>query len=157
MATALVTGAAGGIGRALAQELAARGRHVHLADIASTEDLAAGLDGTAHRLDVADPSAWESLAAEIGPVETLCLNAGIVGPSLGAPWEVQATEWHRILGVNVLGAVNGLRSFVPLMLAADAPARILITASLAGVVTFRGGGAYGATMWEVRPPVGRRS
>jgi len=51
--------------------------------------------------------------------------------------------------VNLLGVVNGLRAFVPTMVAADRPAKIVITASLAGLLTFPGGGAYAATKHAV--------
>lgn len=142
---AVVTGAASGIGRALAERLAADGYHVHLADIAPTDDLARQLAGTPHILDVADAGAMESLAAAAHDPSVVCLNAGIVGPSVGAPWEVPADEWLHILQVNLLGPVNGLRAFVPRLLAAGRPAQILVSASLAGLVTFPGGGAYAAT------------
>ena len=149
MRTAVVTGAASGIGRALALQLAATGHQVHLADVASTDALAAEIEGMPHRVDVSDPSQVEQLAAAAGFAEVVCLNAGIVGPSLGAPWEVPAEEWRQMIGVNLLGVINGLRSFVPRLLEHDQPSRIVITASLAGLVTFPGGGAYAATKHAV--------
>ena len=144
MATAVVTGAAGGIGRALARRLAA-GHQVHLADTADTADLAAEVGGFAHTADVSKPEDMERLAAAAGDAEVVCLNAGVVGTSMGAPWEVPAEEWQRLLGVNLLGVVNGLRAFVPAMVARERPGRLVITASVAGLVTFPGGGAYAAT------------
>jgi NAD(P)-dependent dehydrogenase (short-subunit alcohol dehydrogenase family) len=68
---------------------------------------------------------------------------------MGPPWEVPPAEWQRLLDVNVLGVVNGLRAFVPRLTARAAPSRIIITGSLAGLVTFPGGGAYGATKHAV--------
>lgn len=143
--TAVVTGAASGIGRALASQLAAEGHHVHLADLSNTQDLASELSGTSHAVDVTSEADMEALAKAAPTPTVVCLNAGIVGQSLGAPWEVPTDEWERLLRVNLLGIVNGLRVFVPRLLAANQPALILTTASLAGLVTFPGGGAYAAT------------
>jgi len=145
MTAAVVTGAASGIGRALARHLAGDGSLVHLADVAPTTELAAEIGGIAHDVDVADPGQLQDLAHAAADATFVCLNAGIVGTSMGAPWEVPGDEWHRLLDVNLLGPVNGLRAFVPRLVAGDRSAHILITASLAGVVTFPGGGAYAAT------------
>jgi len=145
MGTAVVTGAAGGIGRALARRLAATGLQVHLSDISDTADLAAEVGGSAHTVDVSSPQDMERLAAATGDAEVVCLNAGVVGTSMGPPWEAPPEEWQHLLGVNLLGVVNGLRAFVPGMVARERPGRILVTASLAGLVTFPGGGAYAAT------------
>lgn len=145
MRTAVVTGAAGGIGRALARRLAAAGHQVHLADVTDTTDLATQVHGVAHSIDVSNPQDMDRLAAAAQDAEVVCLNAGVVGASMGPPWEAPAEEWQRLLGVNLLGVVNGLRSFVPAMLARERPGRFLITASLAGLLTFPGGGAYAAT------------
>lgn len=142
---AVVTGAASGIGRALAVTLAVDGYHVHLADISPTAHLASELGGRSHVVDVVDANAMEALATAASQASIVCLNAGIVGPSGGAPWEAPEDEWLSVLRVNLLGPVNGLRAFVPRLLAAGRPAQILITASLAGLVTFPGGGAYAAT------------
>lgn len=68
---------------------------------------------------------------------------------MGAPWDVPPEEWHRLLDVNLLGVVNGLRSFVPRLLDSGRSSRLLVTASLAGLVTFPGGGAYSATKHAV--------
>jgi NAD(P)-dependent dehydrogenase (short-subunit alcohol dehydrogenase family) len=94
---------------------------------------------------VRDPEQVEALATIEPLPEVVCLNAGIVGPTLGAPWEVPPDEWESVVGVNLLGVVNGLRALVPRLLEAERPAQLLITASLAGLVTFPGGGAYAAT------------
>lgn len=127
MPAAVVTGAASGIGRALARGLADQGYLVHLADIASTREL----------------------AEEVGDVDLVCLNAGMVGASLGAPWAVAPEEWAALLDVNLHGVVNGLRAFVPRLLATRRPAHLLITASLAGLVSFPAGGAYAASKHAV--------
>ena|SRR3712207_2769836 len=145
MATAVVTGAAGGIGRALAVRLAGQGHRVHLADLSPTGELAAELDGVSHVVDVSAYDDVERLAREVPDVDVLCLNAGIVGASMGPPWEVPPEEWQRVLGVNLLGVVNGLRAFVPRLIASGRPASLLVTGSLAGLVSFPGGGAYAAS------------
>ena len=145
MRTAVVTGAAGGIGAALARRLADTGHQVHLADLADTAALATMIGGVAHSVDVTRPTDMDRLAATAADAEVVCLNAGVVGASMGAPWEAPPEEWQRLLDVNLLGVVNGLRAFVPAMLAREQPGRLIITASLAGLVTFPGGGAYAAT------------
>ena len=149
MLTAVVTGAASGIGRALARQLASEGHLVHLADIADTADLAAEIGGQPALVDVREPDQMAALAAAASDARLVCLNAGVVGHSLGPAWEVPPEEWRKLLEVNVLGVVNGLRAFVPHLLASAQPAHLLITASLAGLVTFPAGGAYGATKHAV--------
>ncbi len=142
--SAVITGAGSGIGRAMAVYLAGTGCRVVLADIdaAAVQGAAGETGGTAVPLDVADPVAVQALAAAAGGVDLVCLNAGIVGP-LGAPWEVDADGWDRVFAVNVGGVVNGLRAFVPRLLAGGRPAAVLITASLAGLLPFPDNGAYG--------------
>jgi NADP-dependent 3-hydroxy acid dehydrogenase YdfG len=149
--TAVVTGAASGIGRALAEALHAKGARLVLADIDAD-----ALSATAGRLgamgvvaDVSDPAAMSALAARAPQARLICLNAGVVGQSLGAPWEIPPEEWDRVFAVNVGGIVNGLRVFVPNLLATGEPAHVLITASLAGLAVFPGGGAYGPSKHAV--------
>ena len=145
----MVTGAASGIGLALAGQLVGEGHLVHLADLTATDALAGKLGGVPVRVDVADSDQMAALAHTVPDAEVVCLNAGIVGAALGTPWEAPPPEWQRLLGVNLLGVVNGLRAFVPVLLANRRPARIVITASLAGLVTFPHGGAYAATKHAV--------
>ncbi|HSU36185.1 MAG TPA: SDR family oxidoreductase [Propionibacteriaceae bacterium] len=148
MGIAVVTGAASGIGMALARRLATRGHEVHLVDVAPTTDLATELAGVSHTADVASAEDMERVARSTEEAEIVCLNAGIVGTSLGVPWEVPVAEWQRMWGVNVLGVVNGLQAFAPRM-SARRRGQILITGSLAGLVTFPSGGAYAATKHAV--------
>ncbi|MFC4120749.1 SDR family oxidoreductase [Nonomuraea zeae] len=153
VSSAVVTGAAGGIGRALAARLHADGARVVLSDVdaaalgATAAEL--GAPSSAVPADVGDPAAMDALAAAVPEPDLVCLNAGIVGRDLGLPWEVSPEDWDRVFAVNVRGVVNGLRAFVPRMLAGGRPGHLLITASLAGLVTFPAGGAYAASKHAV--------
>jgi NAD(P)-dependent dehydrogenase (short-subunit alcohol dehydrogenase family) len=150
--TAVVTGAASGIGRALATVLTGRGYRVTLTDIDADglEVVRAELDGSAAVVaDVGDPAAAQRLAEAAGACDVVCLNAGVLRASDGAPWEASSEEWRRVFDVNVGGVVNGLRSFVPLLLDRPDPSTLLITASLAGLTTWPMGGAYGASKHAV--------
>jgi NAD(P)-dependent dehydrogenase (short-subunit alcohol dehydrogenase family) len=149
MTSAVVTGAASGIGRALAAQLAAEGRKIYLADVAAMGEVVHETSGVAVTADVTRPDDMERLAETASDARLVCLNAGITGATMGPPWEAPFEEWERILRTNLLGVVNGLRAFVPRLLAADDPAHILITASLAGLITFPSGGAYAATKHAV--------
>lgn len=145
--TAIVTGAASGIGRALATTLHQRGTDVVLVD-RDADGLAAVAQrtgGTPFVLDVTDADAHDDLADVAGVPDLLCLNAGVVSTTQGAPWEAPPEEWRRVFDINVGGIVNGLRTFVPLMLARGEDHRILITASLAGLATWPSGGPYAAS------------
>lgn len=147
---AVVTGAAGGIGEALARRLTGDGTSVVLADLpgAALDGVAAEVGGTAVPTDVGDLAAVRSLAAAAPDAELVCLNAGIVG-TLGAPWEVPPAEWDAVFAVNLGGVLNGLRAFVPPMLASGRAGHLLITASLAGLCPFPGNGAYGPSKHAV--------
>jgi len=142
--SAVITGGASGIGRALATRLTAAGTEVVVADRdpAHLADVAQTLGVIPVSTDVADPAAMEALAAVARDARLVCLNAGIVG-RLGAPWELSPTDWETVFAVNMGGVINGLRAFVPLLLESAEPAHILITASLAGLASFPGNGAYG--------------
>lgn len=149
----VVTGAAGGIGRGLAEAFADAGARLVLAD-RDEEGLAqtsAGLPGTAQAqvvaTDVTDAEAVERLAeaafALTGEVHVLCNNAGVACP--GPVWEIAPSDWDWMIGVNVMGIVHGLRAFVPRMLGQASPAHVVNTASMMSLVTAPGLGAYAAT------------
>lgn len=145
--SAVVTGAASGIGRALATLLAKSEHVLTLADTNEEGLLAVGheLDARTVVTDVSDAAAMERLADVAGEVGLVCLNAGIVSQHEGPVWETPPGEWERVFSVNAIGVLNGLRAFVPRLLATKRPSRILITASLAGLATWPGGGAYAAS------------
>ena len=144
--TAVVTGAASGIGRALAEAIHERGARLVLADrdADGLRQVAADTGGLAVDVDVSVTDDVERLADAAGAPTLLCLNAGVVSSWPGPVWEAPAEEWRRVLDINLGGVVNGLRSFVPRMLATGEPHHILITASLAGLLTWPGGGPYAA-------------
>ena len=144
---AVVTGAASGIGAALAERLAALDARLILADVDTTgmREVADRLCATPMATDVADPGDMARLAESAVDASLIFLNAGVVSTSAGPVWEAPAEEWERVLAINLGGVVNGLRAFVPGLLRSGRPAGILITASLAGLVSWPGGGPYAAT------------
>jgi NAD(P)-dependent dehydrogenase (short-subunit alcohol dehydrogenase family) len=138
---AVVTGAASGIGFALADRFARSGMDVVLADVdengltsACERIRAHGVDAAAKRTDVADEEAVGELADmaydRFGEVHVLCNNAGV--GSFADPWFGPISAWHWILGVNLWGVVHGVRAFLPRMLA-QAEGHIVNTASMAGL------------------------
>lgn len=82
---------------------------------------------------MSDPAAVQQLAEGTGDVALLCSNAGVTTPP-GLPlWEATPQDWSWVLGVNLLGLANAVRSFVPRMVSAGRPGWILITSSMAGI------------------------
>ena len=142
---AVVTGAASGIGKAMAHHLAAEGMQLLLADIehapllkVSEELRAAGARVLTHVADVSKPDNLEMLAdrayEELGAVHLLCNNAGVLPP--GAPvWKEPLGTWHWTLKVNFFGVLHGVQAFLPRMLRANEEGHIVNTASLAGLTT----------------------
>lgn len=150
---AVVTGAASGIGLALAHRFQGEGMKLVLADLDEAGLAAAGWteDVLMVATDVADPKAVEELARRaeqrFGAVHLLCNNAGVTRHTGQAVWELSHEDWSRLISVNLLGVVNGLRAFVPRMLAHGEEGHIVNTASLAGLLS--GCGAYAATKHAV--------
>lgn len=151
---AVITGAASGIGRALAQRCAQEKMKVVLADIeeealVQTEQILRAQGATVLSIctDVAQAAAIEALAQQtlstFGAVHLLCNNAGVAAS--GPVWEMSVADWEWVLGVNLWGVVHGIRTFVPLMLAQDVEAHIVNTASIAGLVSTPGLGVYNVT------------
>ena len=152
---AVITGAASGIGLALAQACAREGMKLVLADIESDPLLrvqaqlrAKGVAALAQTADVMDEAQVIALAdtayREFGAVHLLCNNAGVAAPALRAPsWETSAAEWQWVLGVNLSGVAHGVRAFVPRMLAGGEEGHVVNTASVAGLIS--GPGPYFAS------------
>lgn len=156
-ATAVVTGAGSGIGRALATALAARGCHLALADIDvagladTVQALPAGLRITQHVLDVADREAVMAfpavVQAEHGGVQLLVNNAGV---ALGGTFEQVAEEdFEWLFGINFWGVVRMTRAFLP-VLRASREARIVNLSSIFGIVAPAEQVAYAASKFAVR-------
>ena len=82
----------------------------------------------------------QALASVAVGARLVCLNAGVVSTHPGAVWEAPHDEWQRVMGVNLGGVVNGLRAFVPRLLSDTTPSHVLVTASLAGLPVWPGGG-----------------
>lgn len=134
-ATAVITGGASGIGLAIAQDLAARGTRVMLADLAGEKLEAAhgSIPGAlAHPCNVAVEAEVTALAdaafAELGTVELLLNNAGVGGPR-GRLWEVDPAEARTHFDINFWGVWNGCRAFAPRMIEQAAPSAIYNTGS----------------------------
>ena len=119
---AVVTGAASGIGRALAARFAAEGMKLVLADVepgalaaAARELAAAGCETLAVETDVSRAEQVEALARRtldaFGAVHIVCNNAGVF--TGGLCWEAPIADYEWVLGVNVWGVIHGIRSFVP--------------------------------------------
>jgi short-subunit dehydrogenase len=152
--TAVITGAASGIGRALAHRLARERMRLVLADVdrPRLREVASELPGAlAVPTDVSRISEVESLAAKayarFGAVHLLCNNAGIA--EYGAAWEVPLARWRRVVGVNLWGAIHGCLVFVPQMIAQGSEAHVVNTASMAGLVTPPLGAVYSVTKHAV--------
>lgn len=144
----VITGAGSGIGGGLARRAAALGMHVIGADV--DEAGLAELEHTLHergqsietrRVDVRDEQAVEDLAHHVftrhGKVNLLFNNAGVLVD--GKSWERPLRDWRWSFDVNVFGVINGIRSFVPRMLAQGEPGRIVNTSSQGGLL---GGGTF---------------
>lgn len=152
--TALVTGAAAGIGAALADALAARGARVWLTDLdaaalaATVERLRAARPAAALRhapLDVTDADAFAALAADIrraeGAIDLLFNNAGV--GLAGELRDLAPADWHRVLAVNLGGAINGVHAVYPAMVERGA-GHIVNIASGAGLAPRPGMVPYAA-------------
>lgn len=152
---AVITGAASGIGAGLVRHALSRGMRVVAADVDADklQALVAGLDGEviAVPTDVTDDTSIESLAdaayRAYGQVDLLFNNAGIM--ATGFSWQIDAARWRRMLDVNVLGIVNGVRAFVPRLLEAQRPAHIINTASVGGFLASPLMAPYSATKFAI--------
>jgi len=137
---AVVTGGAGGIGRALIERFTDEGMKAVLADVVpdaveqTTAELRAqGRDVLGVVTDVTSLESVEALrdaaVAEYGGVHILCNNAGIGSGSEGQLWEHHVNDWRWSLDVNVMGVVNGINAFVPMMIASGEEGHVVNTTS----------------------------
>ena len=154
--SAFVTGAARGIGRAVAQRLAADGLAVSVADLPSAHDeaaaLAAELGGLALALDVADADQVEAAVAahvdRFGGLDVMVANAGV---AVTAPLlETTAEQWRRTVEVNVLGVVHCYRAAARQMIAQGRGGRLIGAASVAAHRAGKWQAAYSASKFAVR-------
>ena len=155
---AAITGAASGMGRTLAVELARRGCHLALSDVNETElvktaELAGqhGVKVTITRLDVANKDAVYAWADQVvrdhGKVNLIFNNAGV---ALTAPLEhVKLSDFEWIVGINFWGVVYGTQAFLP-HLKASGDGHIINTSSLFGLMSVPTQGCYNATKFAVR-------
>lgn len=165
--TAVVTGAASGMGLAFAQRFADQGMNVVLADIESDalqtqvrrleqqeRNVLAAVVDTRHR-DALE-AVRDRAIQQFGPIHILCNNAGVtsredaglgVGNGQRAVWDVPDSTWEWVLGVNFWGVLHGLQVFVPHMLEHGQPGHIVNTASLAALIP--GASAYSVSKHAV--------
>ena len=158
---AAITGAASGMGRSLALQLAREGCHLVLADrneaaLAQTLQLVRAHEGdrirvTTHAVDVADRAAvyrWaEEAAAAHGKVNLIFNNAGVALSSTIEGMEDDELAW--IMNINFWGVVHGTKAFLPL-LKATGNGHIINTSSIFGIFAQPGMGAYNASKYAVR-------
>jgi NAD(P)-dependent dehydrogenase (short-subunit alcohol dehydrogenase family) len=137
---AVVTGGAGGIGRAIVERFGDEGMKVVVADVVPDR-----LDGTVGELRdqgrdvigvVTDVTSLESVEAlrdatldAFGAVHVVCNNAGIGSGSEGNFWEHHVNDWRWSLDVNVMGVINGINAFVPTLIAQDVEGHVVNTTS----------------------------
>jgi NAD(P)-dependent dehydrogenase (short-subunit alcohol dehydrogenase family) len=156
--TSVVTGAASGIGRALALRFAREGANVIVADLdgAGMEAVAAearglGVKALTVPTDVSELAQVEALAARafetFGAVHVLCNNAGVA--AWGGLESATHRDWQWVLGVNLWGVIHGVEAFVPRMIARGEPGHIVNTASMAGLIASKGLGVYNTSKYAV--------
>jgi NAD(P)-dependent dehydrogenase (short-subunit alcohol dehydrogenase family) len=149
--TAVVTGAASGIGLAVAEAFVDARMRVVMADV-DEDNLRSqaarladrGAEVLAVTADVRDPDAVERVGAaaveRFGKLHVAVNNAGVVNG--GYSWEIPLEDWHRVLDVDLWGVIHGIRSFVPRILASEEEGHVVNTASMAAVLSLGRLGPY---------------
>ncbi|SUZ60542.1 uncharacterized protein METZ01_LOCUS13396 [marine metagenome] len=144
--SAVITGAASGIGYALAKKFAEEKMNVVLADIEQDALDAAvnkisdlGVEAIGIQVDVMDKQAVSHLADEsikaFGNIHVLCNNAGVASTVVGdGIWDLDDSDWEWVLGVNFYGTLYGIQAFVPHMIKHKEEGHVLNTISLAGIL-----------------------
>ena len=152
---AVVTGAASGLGRAMALAFADEGMNVALGDVVDVSDTfaqaeAKGVSVVSLRVDVSRQEDVERFAQlidrDLGGADLVCNNAGV--SPLAAAWEGSLGDWQWIVGVNLWGVIHGVRSFVPRLMARGG-GHVVNTASVAGLISPPGSAAYNVTKHAV--------
>lgn len=152
---ALVTGAVGAIGEAIADRMAAQGADVVIADLdegqaattAATIAERHGVRALGVGVDVTNPAGLEAVAdrveAELGVCDVVVANAGILvaKPAL----EIEAREWNAVISVNLTGAFHTATVFAKRLERANRPGSVIFSSSLFGVRGGRGNAAYSAS------------
>jgi NAD(P)-dependent dehydrogenase (short-subunit alcohol dehydrogenase family) len=156
--TAVITGGASGIGRAMGELFLSKGMNVVLADI-EQQALAATVSALAADggkcigvvTDVSKADEVQALAdaaiAEYGAIHIACNNAGVFAG--GLLWEESLADFQWQMDVNVWGVIHGIRTFVPIMAAQDGECHIVNTASMAAVTAMPYSGIYHMTKHAV--------
>jgi NAD(P)-dependent dehydrogenase (short-subunit alcohol dehydrogenase family) len=155
---AVITGAASGIGRGIAERCVIAGVKVVLADIdevtlakAETELKTLGGSVLSVRTDVSKRSDVELLARRtldaFGQADLLFNNAGVAAG--GPAWEATWNDWAWVIGVNLWGVIHGVKVFTPLMLAQNTECHIVNTSSTAGLIAGGGSAPYAVTKHAV--------
>ena len=148
---AVITGAASGIGRAIADKCAEEDMKVVLADInkkglaiAEAELKESGATVLSVPTDVSKAKDIEALSQKtlevFGEVNLLVNNAAVY--TTGTLWENTISDWEWVLGVNLWGVINGVRTFVPIMIEQDTEAYIVNVSSMAGLTRISNIGPY---------------
>jgi NAD(P)-dependent dehydrogenase (short-subunit alcohol dehydrogenase family) len=155
---AVITGAASGIGRAIAERCVGAGMRVVLADVeearlalVETELRAHGATVLGVRTDVSKRSEVEALARRaldaFGGVHLLFNNAGVAAG--GAPWEATWNDWEWVINVNLWGVIHGVKVFTPILLEQKTECHIVNTSSNAGLVVGGFSAPYSVTKHAV--------
>ena len=152
--TALVTGAARGIGAAIARRFAAEGAHVWVTDInPAGAAVAASIGGRFARLDVRDEAAWDAVMAGVGALDILVNNAGITGfegePAAHDPERASLADWRAVHAVNLDGTFLGCRAAIRAM-RPRARGSIINISSRSGIVGIPAAAAYASSKAAVR-------
>ena len=145
---AVVTGGAGDIGKAIVKALLRKGAKVVISDVEQAaidraiRELSPLGDVRGIRADVSKPESVEALAQQVYAIHGVCHllfnNAGVGAPSVNV-WETTVNDWKWVHGVNVMGVVHGIQSFVPRMIAGGEEGQIINTSSGDGGIAPLGG------------------
>jgi NAD(P)-dependent dehydrogenase (short-subunit alcohol dehydrogenase family) len=156
--TAVITGAGSGLGAAMAEVFAAAGAKLALLDIdgeraeaKAAELRGRGVEAIAMRVDVADEAslaaAAQAVGERFGSCEVLCANVGV--QQFGACDKLTAQDWSWVLSVNVLGVVNTVNAFLPLLRKGSGDRHIVLTSSSSYFVPGVRLGAYITSKYAV--------